>query len=425
MLARGPGKWELSVPWETMARWTPQGRPSTSWGSAPTAGAASRTTGAPAVRDAEVLLGGPRQLALLPAGTPGRRGPWPSPCFPPCTGLLTEHAGRRVCVLASGDPMFHGIGATLARLLGPDAAAVVPHPSSVSLACARLGWPGRTPRCQRLLGRRPRSRGELAPGAPAAGPQCTARRPARSPCARDAGYGGAGDDGAGRARRSRARKRRRARRGDGRTRRRPVERRRGRVRRGPGAPVRWRRCPACPTTRSTTTGSSPSATCAPPPSPASRRVPASCCGTSERARAWASSGCARTARAGRSPWSATRRGRRDRGQRRRARRPRAAGRRGTAPEVLTGLPPRTPSSSAAASASRAFSRRPGTALRPGGRIVVHAVTRVGVGARGGTTGRRRADPGRGGARRAARRRSRCGARACRFNGVREAGGGQA
>ncbi len=45
-----------------------------------------------------------------------------------------------MCVLASGDPMFHGIGATLARVLGPDRLHVVPHPSSVSLACARLGW---------------------------------------------------------------------------------------------------------------------------------------------------------------------------------------------------------------------------------------------------------------------------------------------
>ena len=46
-----------------------------------------------------------------------------------------------MCVLASGDPTFHGIGTTLTRLLGADAVRVIPHPSSVSLACARLGWP--------------------------------------------------------------------------------------------------------------------------------------------------------------------------------------------------------------------------------------------------------------------------------------------
>jgi precorrin-6Y C5,15-methyltransferase (decarboxylating) len=54
--------------------------------------------------------------------------------------LLSEYSGQRVCVLASGDPTFHGIGTTLVRLLGVDAVHVIPHSSSVSLACARLGW---------------------------------------------------------------------------------------------------------------------------------------------------------------------------------------------------------------------------------------------------------------------------------------------
>jgi precorrin-6Y C5,15-methyltransferase (decarboxylating) len=44
-------------------------------------------------------------------------------------------------VLASGDPMFYGIGSTLVRLLGAERVSVLPHPSSVSLAAARLGWP--------------------------------------------------------------------------------------------------------------------------------------------------------------------------------------------------------------------------------------------------------------------------------------------
>jgi precorrin-6Y C5,15-methyltransferase (decarboxylating) len=60
--------------------------------------------------------------------------------MPALPGLLREHAGRAVCVLASGDPMFHGIGATLVRLVGADRVRVLPHPSSVSLAAARLGW---------------------------------------------------------------------------------------------------------------------------------------------------------------------------------------------------------------------------------------------------------------------------------------------
>ncbi|WP_342775871.1 precorrin-6y C5,15-methyltransferase (decarboxylating) subunit CbiE [Micromonospora pisi] len=101
-----------------------------------------------ALRSAEVLLGSARQLALLPepadlpgAGTSMLRIAWPSPMLAALPGLLDAHAGRAVVVLASGDPMFFGVGTTLTRLLGPERVRVVPHPSSVSLACARLGWP--------------------------------------------------------------------------------------------------------------------------------------------------------------------------------------------------------------------------------------------------------------------------------------------
>jgi precorrin-6Y C5,15-methyltransferase (decarboxylating) len=90
---------------------------------------------------AGVIVGGPRQLALLPDTVPGRRVPLPSPLLPGLPELLAEHEGSPVVVLASGDPMFYGIGGTLARLLGPARLRVLPHPSSVSLAAARLGWP--------------------------------------------------------------------------------------------------------------------------------------------------------------------------------------------------------------------------------------------------------------------------------------------
>ncbi|GHC32473.1 precorrin-6y C5,15-methyltransferase (decarboxylating) subunit CbiE [Streptomyces cinnamoneus] len=93
-----------------------------------------------ALRAAEVIIGGPRQLDLLPPECPGERIAWPSPLRPAVPGLLAAHAGRRVCVLASGDPLFYGIGSTLADVLGADRLHVLPHPSSVSYACARLGW---------------------------------------------------------------------------------------------------------------------------------------------------------------------------------------------------------------------------------------------------------------------------------------------
>ncbi|ONM50161.1 precorrin-6y C5,15-methyltransferase (decarboxylating) subunit CbiE [Nocardia donostiensis] len=93
-----------------------------------------------ALVDCEVLLGSPRQLDLVPDAVTARRVRWPSPLLPAVAGLLDEYRHVRLGVLASGDPMFYGIGTTLARLVGPQALRVLPQPSSASLACARLGW---------------------------------------------------------------------------------------------------------------------------------------------------------------------------------------------------------------------------------------------------------------------------------------------
>ena len=94
-----------------------------------------------AIEQAGAVVGGGRQLALLPASVAGRRIPLPSPLLPGLPELVTEHSGGGLVVLASGDPMFYGIGSTLVRLLGAERVRVLPHPSSVSLAAARLGWP--------------------------------------------------------------------------------------------------------------------------------------------------------------------------------------------------------------------------------------------------------------------------------------------
>jgi precorrin-6Y C5,15-methyltransferase (decarboxylating) len=105
-----------------------------------------------ALAAAEVVLGSERQLTLLPESA-ARRVTWPSPMLPAVEALLVEHADQRVCVLASGDPMLFGIGGTLARRVGPDVFRVVPHSSSVSLACARLGWPVEDVEVVSLVGR--------------------------------------------------------------------------------------------------------------------------------------------------------------------------------------------------------------------------------------------------------------------------------
>lgn len=91
-----------------------------------------------AIAGADVLMGSARQLGLVPGAA--HRITWPTPLVPALPGLLAAHGDRRICVLASGDPMFHGIGVTLVRLLGADRVQILPAPSSASLACARLGW---------------------------------------------------------------------------------------------------------------------------------------------------------------------------------------------------------------------------------------------------------------------------------------------
>jgi precorrin-6Y C5,15-methyltransferase (decarboxylating) len=92
-----------------------------------------------AVLSAELIVGSQRQLALVPDSEAERRQ-WPSPIDPLVDELCASN-GRSTCVLASGDPMLYGIGATLARRLGPGRLLVYPHPSAFALACARMGWP--------------------------------------------------------------------------------------------------------------------------------------------------------------------------------------------------------------------------------------------------------------------------------------------
>ncbi len=91
-----------------------------------------------ALEKAAVVLGAPRQLDLLPDAVTAEREAWPAPLMPALPGLLDRHARAELVVLASGDPMFFGIGSTVLRHR-PEA-VVVGHPSSLALAAARMGW---------------------------------------------------------------------------------------------------------------------------------------------------------------------------------------------------------------------------------------------------------------------------------------------
>jgi precorrin-6Y C5,15-methyltransferase (decarboxylating) len=92
------------------------------------------------IADAEIVFGGKRHIELARSVIRGEARPWPIP-FDGAVGAVVEQRGRAVCVLASGDPFFYGVGALLARHVDPDETLVVPGASSFSLAAARLGWP--------------------------------------------------------------------------------------------------------------------------------------------------------------------------------------------------------------------------------------------------------------------------------------------
>ncbi len=95
-----------------------------------------------AITSAELLYGGARHLALIATSDfSGTRISWPSLMAPAVQRILTEYRGKmRVTVLASGDPMLHGVGVSLARDLVATEFRVIPQISAFSLACARLGW---------------------------------------------------------------------------------------------------------------------------------------------------------------------------------------------------------------------------------------------------------------------------------------------
>lgn len=91
-----------------------------------------------ALKGAEIVMGPARHLGLL-SGFGSERIEWPVP-FADGIPQLLGLRGRKVAVLASGDPFWFGAGSVLARHLGPEEWRAFPGPSTFSLAVNRLGW---------------------------------------------------------------------------------------------------------------------------------------------------------------------------------------------------------------------------------------------------------------------------------------------
>ncbi len=90
------------------------------------------------IETAETLVGGARHLALVPEGE-AERLLWRQPLADTLADIAARR-GTRLAVLASGDPLWYGVGVVLARHFRPDEMTIVPTPSAFSLAAARLGW---------------------------------------------------------------------------------------------------------------------------------------------------------------------------------------------------------------------------------------------------------------------------------------------
>lgn len=92
-----------------------------------------------ALDQAEIVMGPPRHLALLPE-LRAERIEWPVP-FADGVARLLELRGRQVVMLASGDPFWFGAGSVITRQLQPKDWRALPGVSVFSLAAARLAWP--------------------------------------------------------------------------------------------------------------------------------------------------------------------------------------------------------------------------------------------------------------------------------------------
>jgi precorrin-6Y C5,15-methyltransferase (decarboxylating) len=91
------------------------------------------------IETAEALVGSARHLGMVP-DSGAERIRWERPLAATIDAIEAKR-GARVAVLATGDPMWYGIGVTLSRRFPREEMTILPQPSAFSLAASRLGWP--------------------------------------------------------------------------------------------------------------------------------------------------------------------------------------------------------------------------------------------------------------------------------------------
>jgi len=107
--------------------------------------------GADCLARAEIVYGGARHLALA-GDLQAEKRSWPSP-FAAVFPELQSLTGQKVAVLATGDPMWFGIGATLLKHFTAGEMTILPSLSAFQLAAARMGWAVQDCECLSVHGR--------------------------------------------------------------------------------------------------------------------------------------------------------------------------------------------------------------------------------------------------------------------------------
>ncbi len=90
------------------------------------------------VEAAEIIVGGERHHGLSESVS-AERIAWPSP-FDALIDRLRSYRGKRVVVLATGDPLWYSVGARIGRVIPPEQITYHPQLSAFQLASARMGW---------------------------------------------------------------------------------------------------------------------------------------------------------------------------------------------------------------------------------------------------------------------------------------------
>jgi precorrin-6Y C5,15-methyltransferase (decarboxylating) len=108
----------------------------------------------PETHNADLIVGGVRHLELLKANgsVAGELMTWKSPLTDTIVDILAFR-GKKVVVLATGDPQYYGIGVTLSKHVDINEMEIRPARSAFSLAASRLGWALSEVECLTLHGR--------------------------------------------------------------------------------------------------------------------------------------------------------------------------------------------------------------------------------------------------------------------------------